>query len=66
MAILQYKRLFPFFTFLAGLLSVYATGKDYVLYINSINMEEAWIKNFYKELEIRTCHPLLLPRQDTR
>lgn len=53
MAILRYKRLFLFVAFLTRILSVYAAERDYVLCINSINMEEAWVKNFYKELESR-------------
>lgn len=47
------KRLLFFFIFLTGLISIYATERGYVLYINSINMEEAWVRNFHKELEGR-------------
>lgn len=47
------KRLIVISAFLFGMLTVSANDKDYVLFVNSINMEEAWVKNFYKELEGR-------------
>lgn len=47
------KRLMVISAFLFGMLTVSANEKDYVLFVNSINMEEAWVKNFYEELEGR-------------
>lgn len=47
------KRLIVISAFLFGMFTVSANEKDYVLFVNSINMEEAWVKNFYKELEGR-------------
>lgn len=47
------KRLIVISAFLFGMFTVSANEKDYVLFVNSINMEEAWVKNFYEELEGR-------------
>lgn len=38
---------------LAGFLSLSAKEKEYVLLLNSINMEEPWVKNFHNEVEQR-------------
>lgn len=47
------KKLMLLLLLLAGFLSLSAKEKEYVLLLNSINMEEPWVKNFHNEVEQR-------------
>lgn len=49
----QYKKPLLVLLFLTGFFFASAKEKDYVLLLNSINMEEAWVKNFCNTLEAR-------------
>lgn len=53
MIINQYRKLLLILLFLNTFFSVSAKEKEYVLVLNSINLEEAWVKNFYQELVVR-------------
>lgn len=53
MKIYQHKLLFTLSLLIVTCLTVSANNKDYVLILNSINLEEGWVKNFDTQLKDR-------------
>lgn len=53
MKIVQFKLLLSLLILTVTFPNVTAKNKDYVLILNSINMEEGWVKNFHDELNER-------------